>query len=199
MYYDQEKARIIVTFLLLLVSKNYNVKNNMFFSLTNFTKTYFMKKTLIMLLFLTAVIGCKSTSIVNTKLDNKTERLLKGNFVITAVNFPGSDFLKVNSFDVGDSKCLLGSDWSFISNNNKGEMKLNSADTSCKDFSAPIKWYINKSGEFVFKFINDYKAKEVNTGFVLTITNITETSFDLVDEINVAGQTKNITYSFQRK
>jgi hypothetical protein len=158
-----------------------------------------MKKTLIMLLFLTAVIGCKSTSIVNTKLDNKTERLLKGDFVITAVNFPGSDFLKVTSFNLGDSKCLVGSDWSFVSNNNKGEMTLNSPNTTCKDFSSPIKWYINKSGEFVFKFTNDYKAKEVINGFVLSITNITETSFDLVDEINVAGQTKNITYSFQRK
>ena len=171
----------------------------MFFSRTNFTKTYFMKKTLFMLLFLTAVIGCKSTSIVNTKLDNKTERMLKGNFTISSINYPGSDYFKVNSFNLADSKCLIGSDWSFISNNNKGEMKLNSPDTACKDYSSPITWYINKEGKFVFKFTNDYKAKEVNNGFVLSINNITETSFDLVDKINVAGQTKDITYSFQRK
>jgi hypothetical protein len=158
-----------------------------------------MKKTLCIFLFLTAMIGCKSTSIVNTKLDNKTERILKGNFTITSVNFPGSDYFKVTSFNLGDSKCLVGSDWSFISNNNKGEMKLNNIDTTCKDFSSPITWYINKDGNFVFKFINNYKAKEVNNGFVLNINNITETSFDLVDKINVAGETKNITYSFQRK
>ena len=158
-----------------------------------------MKKTIYMLFFLTAFIGCKSTSIVNTKLDNKTERMLKGNFTITSVNFPGSDFLKVTSFNLSDSKCFIGSDWSFISNNNKGEMKMNNPSTSCQDFSSPITWYINKDGNFVFKIINDYKAKEVNTGFVLSVKNTTATSFDLVDSINVAGETKEITYSFQRK
>ena len=159
-----------------------------------------MKKTLSIFLFLTAIIiGCKSTAIVNTKLDNKTERMLKGTFTITSVNFPGSDFLKVTSFNLADSKCFIGSDWSFISNNNKGEMKMNNPSTSCKDFSSPITWYINKDKSFVLKIINHYKAKEVNTGFVLSVKNTTPTSFDLVDRINVAGQTKEITYSFQRK
>jgi len=157
-----------------------------------------MKKTLFILLFLTALIGCKSTSIVNTKLDNKTERMLKGSFTITSVNFPGSDYFKVTSFNLGDSKCLIGSNWSFISNNNKGEMKINNPDTTCKDYSSPITWYINKKGNFVFKLINNHKAKEVNNGFVLNITNVTETSFDLVDKLNVAGETTNITYSFQK-
>jgi len=158
-----------------------------------------MKKILCIVLFISAAIGCKSTSTVSTKLDNKTERILKGDFTITAVNFPGSDFLNVTSFYLADSKCFIGSNWSFISNNNKGEMALNTLDTSCKEFNSPITWYLNKEGQFVLKIINDYKAKEVNNGFVLDIINVTETSFDLVDQINVAGQTKEITYSFQRK
>ncbi|PQJ72424.1 lipocalin family protein [Polaribacter butkevichii] len=157
-----------------------------------------MKKILCIVLLLTAMIGCKSTSTVNTKLDNKTERSLKGNFTITAVNYPGSDYLKVTSFNLADSKCFIGSNWSFISNNNKGEMTLNSPSTSCKDFSSPITWYVNKEGNFVLKIINDYKAKEVNNGFVLKLTNLTPTSFDLVDKINVAGQEKSITYTFQQ-
>jgi uncharacterized protein YxeA len=157
-----------------------------------------MKKTVSILFFLMVFIGCKSTAIVNTKLDNKTERMLKGNFTITSVNYPGSDFLKVTSFNLSDSKCFIGSDWSFISNNNKGEMTVNNPSTSCQEFSSPITWYINKDGNFVFKIINDYKAKEVNTGFVLSIKNTTATSFDLVDTINVAGEKKEITYSFKR-
>ena len=128
-----------------------------------------MKKTVSIFFFLMVFIGCKSTAIVNTKLDNKTERMLKGNFTITSVKYPGSDFLKVTSFNLSDSKCFIGSDWSFISNNNKGEMTVNNPNTSCQEFSSPITWYINKDGNFVFKIINDYKAKEVNTGFVLSI------------------------------
>ena len=158
-----------------------------------------MKKTLFTMLFLAVIVGCKSTSTVNTKLDNKTERMLKGNWSITAVNYPGSDYLKVNSFNIADSKCFIGSNWKFISNNNKGDMSLNNTSSSCVDYSSPITWYINKDGNFVFKFTDGYKSKEVTNGFVLTITNITESSFDLVDKINVAGTTKNITYSFQRK
>lgn len=157
-----------------------------------------MKRILCMLLFVTVIIGCKSKAIVNTKLDHKTERMLKGNWTLTAVNFVGSDYLKVNSFNLEDSKCFIGSDWSFVSNNNKGEMKLNSMSNSCKEFSSPITWYINKDGNFVLKIINSYKAKEVNNGFVLKIQNATETNFDLVDTMNVAGSIKNITYSFQK-
>jgi len=158
-----------------------------------------MKKTLFILLLLTAFISCKSTSsTVNTNLDNKTERMLKGDWTLTSVNYPNSAYFKVNSFNIEDSKCFVNSNWSFVSNNNKGEMSLNNVSSACKNFSSPITWYINKEGNFVLKIINEYKAKEVNNGFVLAINNVTETSFDLVDTINVAGQTKNITYSFQR-
>jgi len=159
-----------------------------------------MKKTFYIFLLVATIFGCKSTtSVFGTKLDNKIERMLKGNFTITSVNFPGDNYLKVNSFYIADSKCFIGSNWSFVSNNNKGEMALNNPDTSCTEFSSPITWYINKEGNFVLKIINDYKAKEVNNGFVLNIQNVTETSFDLVDQINVGGQSKNITYSFQKQ
>lgn len=158
-----------------------------------------MKKIIALLLFSVVFINCKSTApVVNTKLDNKTERILKGSWTITKVDFPGSEVLKVESFFTADSQCFVGSNWSFISNNNKGDMKLNNPSTACIEYSSPITWYINKDGNFVFKFTNNYKAKEVTSGFVLDIKNITETSFDLVDKINVAGVSKDITYSFQK-
>lgn len=158
-----------------------------------------MKKILTILVVAVLFISCKSTSIVNTKLDGKTERMLKGDWVITSVDYPGSDYLKVNSFNIEDAKCFIGSNWNFISNNNEGQMSLNNSTTSCKEFNSPIKWYINQNGEFVLKIINDHMAKKVNSGFVLSIKNVTETSFELVDKVNVASEIKNITYTFQRK
>ncbi|TDQ29788.1 lipocalin family protein [Tenacibaculum caenipelagi] len=158
-----------------------------------------MKRIFFLLLLSTAVIGCKSTSVTNTKLDNKTERMLKGNWTIASVYFSGSDYLKVNSFNLEDSSCFIGSDWSFVSNNNKGEMSLNNPSTDCKGFSSPITWYVNKDGNFVLKIINNHKAKDVNTGYILKLNNVTETSFELIDKINVAGQVKDITYTFQRQ
>jgi hypothetical protein len=158
-----------------------------------------MKRTLCMLILITAIAGCKSNNLINSKLDNKTERMLKGNWTLTTVNFPGSDYLKVSSFNLEDSQCFIGSDWNFVSNNNKGNMQLKNTSNACKNFSSPITWYINKDGNFIFKIINNYKAKTVGSGFVLSIKNVTETSFKLVDTINVAGGIKNITYLFQKK
>jgi len=151
-----------------------------------------------MLLFLAVIfIGCKpKQTVTNTKLDTKTEVAIKGNWTITSVTFPGSDYIKVNSFDLADSKCFVGSTWKFISNNNKGEMAL--ANASCTAFSSPITWYINKDGNFVMKIINDTKAKKVLEGYVLTIANATESGFQLIDKVNVGGQYVNVTYQFNR-
>jgi hypothetical protein len=158
-----------------------------------------MKKNLCILILITAIVSCKSNAVVNTKLDNKTERMLKGSWTLTTVNFPGSDYLKVNSFNLEDSQCFIGSDWNFVSNNNKGNMQLKNTSSACKNFSSPITWYVNKDGDFIFKIINHYKAKTVGSGFVLSIKNATETSFELVDTIKFAGSIKNITYLFQKK
>lgn len=158
-----------------------------------------MKKTIILVFFSFVLFSCKSISVVNTQLDNKKEQMLKGNWAITSVDFPGSNYLKVNSFNIEDSSCFLASNWSFISNNNKGEMSLNNMNTNCKEFSSPITWYVNKDGDFVLKIINNDKAKDVNSGYVLKLNNITKNSFELIDKVNVGGQLKNITYSFQKK
>ena len=142
-------------------------------------------------------VGCKpKQTVTNTKLDTKSEVAIKGNWTVTSVTYPGSEYIKVNSFDLADSKCFVGSTWKFISNNNKGEMALTNA--SCTAFSSPITWYINKNGNFVMKIINDTKAKKVLEGYILTIANSTENSFQLMDKVNVGGQFVNVTYQFNR-
>jgi hypothetical protein len=49
------------------------------------------------------------------------------------------------------------------------------------------------------KIINDYKAKKVNQGYILRVANVTETSFELIDKINVGGSMKEVTYQFQKQ
>ncbi len=156
-----------------------------------------MKKRLILLLLTVIFVGCKpKQTIASTKLDTKLEVAIKGNWKITSVTYPGSDYIKINSFDLADSKCFVGSTWKFISNNNKGEMTL--TNTTCTAFSSPITWYINKDGKFVMKIINDSKAKKVLEGYLLTIANSTETGFQLVDKVNVGGQYVNVVYQFNK-
>jgi hypothetical protein len=55
------------------------------------------------ILFLTAIalvlFSCKSTSITNSKLD-KGAQVAMGNWVISSVSYPGSEYIKVNSFQI---------------------------------------------------------------------------------------------------
>lgn len=156
-----------------------------------------MKKIVLLFAAMVLVFACKSQSVTGTKLDMKKEVALKGDWVIASVNYPGSEYIKVTSFNIEDSNCFVGSEWRFISNNNKGEMKL--TKEKCSGYSTPITWYINKEEKFVIKFLEGVKAKNMNAGYVLNIDNITENAFQLVDYVNVGGKSTKVVYQFNRK
>ncbi|NCT10001.1 MAG: hypothetical protein GW772_07990 [Flavobacteriia bacterium] len=158
-----------------------------------------MKKVIVFSLLTVIFLSCKSSqSVVNTKLDNRTEVALKGDWMITSVEFPSSDYFNITSFNIADSKCFEGSEWRFISNNNKGEMMLKQGN--CTDFNSQITWYINKEGFMVLKFLTEgIKSKHTETGYVLKLASVTENMFQLIDKVNLAGKTVNIMYNFERK
>ena len=156
-----------------------------------------MKKVLLLLVFAIAFVGCKpKQTVVNTKLDYKAASVIKGNWNVSNVSYRGSDYIKVTSFDIADSKCFVGSVWNFIPNNNKWNMALNSS--TCTSFTSPITWYINKDGDFVMKIINETKSKKVTEGYVLKVANVSENSFQLIDKINVGGKLVDVVYEFQK-
>jgi uncharacterized lipoprotein NlpE involved in copper resistance len=157
-----------------------------------------MKKLILTFMLAVMVFGCKSKSATDTHVDNKTERVIKGTWRIDNVTTPGSNYIKVNALQLADAKCFEGSTWKFVSNNNKGEMALNSAG-DCPTFSSPITWFINQQGQFVLKVLNaGEKAKKVRDGYVLDVANVTENSFDLIDHVDVAGKMSNVTYHFTK-
>jgi len=161
-----------------------------------------MKKIIFLCMIATVLFACKSASTttdttLSKKLDRPTQVAIKGNWVLTNVSYTGSDFIKVNSFDIADSKCFIGSSWNFISNNNKGSLTLNSS--SCTAFSSPIVWSVNNQGLLVLKIVEaGTKSKNVREGYLLKVAGLTENSFQLIDNINIGGQSKDITYQFQR-
>ncbi len=156
-----------------------------------------MKKAMLLFAMSVFLLSCKSQSVTSTKVDNKTERAIKGNYSITSVTYPGSDVIKVSSFSLADSQCFVGSTWKFVSNNNKGVMAL--TNPNCPTFESPITWFINKEGQFVMKVLAaGEKAKKVREGYILNVANVTETSFQLLDRIDVGGKLTNVTYQFQK-
>ena len=142
-------------------------------------------------------LSCKSSSVTNTKLDRSSQVFIKGNWTLTSVRYPGSEYIKVTTFEIADSKCFEGSSWKFISNNNSGELALKKSN--CPAFSSPIKWFVNKDGQFVLKILDaGEKAKRVREGYILTLAAPTENSFQLIDRINVGGQITDVIYEFRK-
>jgi hypothetical protein len=156
-----------------------------------------MKKNILILIVSVFVFSCKSKSPVETKLDMKTEVALKGNWIITSVTYPGSDYIKITSFNVEDSKCFVESEWNFISNNNKGSMVLKK--NGCRSYSTPITWYVNKEGNMILKFLDEgLKSKKIKEGYIVKVSNVSETTFQLIDKINVGGKLTDVVYQFQK-
>jgi len=154
-----------------------------------------MKKIIFLILVTTFLVGCKSNPA--TKLDMKSEIALKGNWTVTKVVYPGSDYIKVTSFDIADSQCFVGSQWKFVSNNNTGVMKLN--NSSCTSFDSKITWFINKEGNLVMKFLSEgINAKHTLSGYVLKVANSTPNSFQLIDRISVGNKPTEVVYQFSR-
>lgn len=159
-----------------------------------------MKKVILLSLLMIGLWSCKSSSTASpasTKIDTRAGAILKGNWILTSVNYPGSEYIKVTSFQLEDSKCFEGSSWKFVANNNSGEMNLSKA--GCSSFSSPIKWYINKDGQFVLKIVNaGEKAKKVRDGYVLTFVAQESGNFQLVDKINVGNKPTDVVYQFEK-
>jgi hypothetical protein len=156
-----------------------------------------MKKIILVCALAVLMFACKSTSATSTKTDRKSQVAIKGDWVISSVTYPGSQYVKVNSFQLADSECFVGSTWKFVSNNNKGTMAL--TKTNCVAFSSPITWFVNDQGQFVLKVLDaGEKARKVRDGYILGLANQTETSFQLVDKIDVAGKMTDVVYQFQK-
>jgi hypothetical protein len=153
-----------------------------------------MKKLLFTGLIALILFSCKSTTA--TKLDTKSEVAIKGNWKITSVNYPGAEMIAVTSFGIADAKCFEGSNWKFVSNNNKGEMAL--TKLGCPVFDSDITWYINKEGNMILKILEGDKAKTVKEGYVLKVSNQSDNSFQLIDKINVAGKITDVVYQFEK-
>jgi hypothetical protein len=158
-----------------------------------------MNKILLFFSCVVVLFSCKSTSTTSSspKADRASQSGIKGNWQITDVTYPGSAYFKVNSFQIADSKCFIGSTWNFIPNNNKGTISLNKSD--CPSFNSPIVWSIDNDGMFRLKIVDPgVKAKTVTQGYLLRVSNQTGNSFQLIDQINVGGQNKEIIYQFEK-
>lgn len=156
-----------------------------------------MKKLLLLLAMTLSILSCKSTSVTNRTEDRRSQINIKGDWNITSVSYPNMEYIKITSFDIADSQCFVNSTWKFVSNNNKGTMAI--AKEFCPSFSSPITWYVNKDNQFVMKILSEgQRAWKVIDGYILTVANQTENSFQLIDKTTVGNKDISVVYQFNK-
>jgi hypothetical protein len=102
-------------------------------------------KNIILTAIALVLFSCKSTSI-KFKIRQRAQVAMKGNWVISSVSYPGSEYIKVNSFQIADSQCFEGSTWKLVSNNNKG---MSLTKYGCAPFSS--NYLVRKQRESCFE------------------------------------------------
>ncbi|HMK06625.1 MAG TPA: hypothetical protein VK476_03785, partial [Flavobacterium sp.] len=66
-----------------------------------------MKKLILLTAFAMMIFSCKPKEVVtSTKKDSRAQVAIKGNWVISSVSYPGSEYIKVTSFEIADSHCF---------------------------------------------------------------------------------------------
>lgn len=142
------------------------------------------------------VTACSSSK-KNTEL--KAERsTLKGNWEITnvEVNLP-SGYKVTEAFGTAPYEDFKNSQWNLIQNG-KGSFSLTDGTTQ------KIYWSWTKGGlegQLTFKKLEDgQKPKDVLSGYVLDLYDLTKNSFQAVANVEVEPtKTGTITYTFERR
>jgi len=157
-----------------------------------------MKKLLLYTACAAILISCKNqTPAIKTNIDRKSNVAIKGNWRVKSVTYPGSDYIKVVSFNLADAQCFVGSTWNFIPNNDSGDMAV--SKSGCPSITSKIKWYVNKDGQFVLKFLDEkIKSKNIKEGYVLKLLEQSTNSFKLSEGVDVGGKMVDVVYLFEK-
>ena len=137
-----------------------------------------------------------ASSAAATAQSNRAEFLkLKGDWQITSVDYDNN--YKVKPFDEGaDAQCWVGSTWKLVPNNYSGTYTINGGG-DCPTVTQPIKFEVSNGTDFKFKKIaSGTKAKQNLSGYALTLTNQTDTSFTLEQNVSAGDEYVKILYNF---
>lgn len=153
-----------------------------------------MKKLLILCIISVTLINCKSTSAVDNYVDYEAQRNVKGDWIISNIEYPNSNYFQVNHFDIAKSNCFTNSTWNFVSNNNKGTVVFPNNCATTRN----ITWYINRDGQMVLKFLGSESSRKTETGYVVQYISVNENTFILRDKAMISNNSVQVNITFTR-
>lgn len=151
-------------------------------------------KNLIVVALSLILFSCGATKNVRTK-----EKIIKGNWTLNKIVYSKTGDYKVTMFKDSPKECFEGSSWKFVPNNNTGTYAINS--TNCvsgeRDFIFVVQEIDAASG--YYDFLLKPKNSENKEGFRLQLTELSETTMQWKQYLNVDGTQFIINMNFTKQ
>ncbi|SDS56027.1 Lipocalin-like domain-containing protein [Polaribacter sp. KT25b] len=151
-------------------------------------------KNLIVVALSLILFSCSATKNVRTK-----EKIIKGNWTLNKIAYSKTGDYKVTMFNDSPKECFEGSSWKFVPNNNSGTYDIN--NTNCvngeRDFIFVVQEIDAVSG--YYDFLLKPKNNENNVGYRLQLTELSETTMQWKQYLNVDGTQFIININFTKQ
>ena len=151
-------------------------------------------KNLIVVALSLILFSCGASKNVRTK-----GKIIKGNWTLNKIIYSKTGDYKVTIFKDASKECLEGSSWKFVPNNNTGTYAISS--TNCvsgeRDFIFVVQEIDVASG--YYDFLLKPKNSENKEGFRLQLTELSETTMQWKQYLNVDGTQFIINMNFTKQ
>lgn len=158
-----------------------------------------MKKIAVLFLSMAFLVSCGSS-----KVANEARKTMSGDWQLTSVTYPGNNQnVQVSLLDNIPARCLEGSSWVFVSNNNTGSYQPSgmTCDTNTRFF----RWSIDDSNaamgsyDLMFKPTNaDHKSETGNQGYRINLTNLSGDQMVWEQTVSFEGKPFTIRMNFNK-
>lgn len=151
-------------------------------------------KNLIVFALSLVLFSCGATKNVKTK-----EKIIKGNWTLNKIVYSKTGDYKVTLFEDATKECFEGSSWKFVPNNNTGMYAINNINcvSGERDFIFVVQEIDVASG--YYDFLLKPKNSENKEGFRLQLTELSETTMQWKQYLNVDGTQFIINMNFTKQ
>ena len=159
-------------------------------------KTLIMKK-IILLLLTIGFMSCGTSKTVRV-----SKKVIKGDWTLSTITYSQPGKYNVTLLNDTNKDCFEGSIWQFVPNNNTGSYNINdsSCSTGLRSFVFTIQEVDAATGlyDFLLKPTDEKHKSEINQGFRLSLTSLSDTYMQWQQTVSVDGKPFTITMNFNK-
>lgn len=156
-----------------------------------------MKKIILLVITATVLISCGTSKVVR-----QSKKAMKGNWTLNQITYSEQGKFNVTLLNDVSKECFEGSTWKFISNNNTGNYTINGSNCNGGEryFVFTVQEVDANTGlyDFLLKPTNIKGKSDLNTGFRLKLSELTEGTMQWQQTIYLEGKPFVISMNFTK-